>query len=239
MARLHIGLSGYDYKDWQGEGLFYDSSVKRANFLAAYAQKFNSLEANGTFQRMPTEATVTKWIETTGEDFTISPKMVQNVTHFKRLNDEAIEIAKEFVKVMEPLGRAGKLGPILLQLPPNLKRDDGRLATFLDAMPEVRWAVEFRNASWNCHEVESCLRSRGAAWVAAETDEEEAQIRDTAKFVFVRLRRLTYEESQLKIWANRLRGYLAEGKDCFVYCRHLDTAAPWEWGYRLRELVPD
>lgn len=237
MAKLYIGLSGYDYKEWQGEGLFYAPTVKRTQFLQDYARQFNSLEANGTFQRMPTEATITKWIESTGDDFVISPKMVQNVTHFKRLNEEAIEIAKEFVKVLEPLGKVGKLGPILLQLPPNLKRDNERLAKFLDALPGVKWAVEFRNSSWNCAEVAELLAKRNVAFVSAETDEEDAPEFDTADFLFVRLRRITYTDEQLQAWAKKLSSQLNQGKDCFVYCRHKDTEMPWKWGERLRELI--
>ena len=240
MTKLHIGLSGYDYKEWQGEGLFYAPTVKRAGFLTDYARQFNSLEANGTFQRMPTESTITKWIESTGNDFTVSPKMVQNVTHFKRLNPEAIEIAKEFVKVLEPLNKARKLGPILVQLPPNLKRDDARLEAFLDAMPNgggFRWAFEFRNQSWASEEVASILRKHNAAFVSSETDDEDGHDFDTADFIFVRLRRLTYSEEQLKAWATKLQVHLKLGKECFVYCRHKDTEMPWKWGERLREMV--
>ncbi len=237
MATLHLGLSGYDYKEWQGEGLFYSPEVKKTQFLNAYAQKCNSLEANGTFQRMPTEATITKWIDSTPESFTISPKMVQNVTHFKRLGPESIEIAKEFVEVLEPLKKAGKLGPILLQLPPNLKRDDDRLNTFLSEFPAVRWAVEFRNVSWNCQDVADLLARFGAGFVAAETDDEEPPFFDTADFFFARLRRLTYSQEQLAEWAKRLKGYLADGKDCFVYCRHKDTEMPWKWVETLKQLV--
>lgn len=237
MAKLHLGLSGYDYKDWQGEGLFYEPSVKKANYLQAYAAKCNSLESNGTFQRMPTEATIQKWIDVTPDGFTVSPKMVQNVTHFKRLNDEAIEIAKEFVKVLHPLKQAGKLGPIFLQLPPNFKRDDAKLTNFLKQFPNEKWAVEFRNDSWNNAEVAELLKSMGVAFVAAETDEEEAQWFDTADFYFVRLRRLEYTNDQLKMWSERFRSALAAGKDCYVYCRHKDTVAPWKWAERIEELV--
>lgn len=237
MATLYLGLSGYDYKEWQGEGLFYGPEVKKANYLAAYAQKCNSLEANGTFQRMPSEATIDKWIANTPDGFTFAPKMVQNVTHFKRLGPEAIEIAKEFVKVLEPLRAANKLGPILLQLPPNLKRDDDRLNTFLSEFPGYHWAVEFRNESWNHQEVADLLARHQSAFVAAETDDEEVHLFDTAEFFFVRLRRLTYSDDQLDEWATRLRTYLSAGKDCFVYCRHKDTVMPWKWAETLKQLI--
>jgi uncharacterized protein YecE (DUF72 family) len=238
MAKLHIGLSGYDYKEWQGEGLFYSPEVKRTQFLQDYARQFNSLEANGTFQRMPTAATIAKWVEMTGEGFTVSPKMVQNVTHFKRLNDEAIEIAKEFVKVLDPLAKAEKLGPILLQLPPNLKRDEQLLGIFFNAMPKgLKWAVEFRNKTWNTPEVANLLQQYGAAWVVAESDDDELVSYDTADFMFIRLRRISYTDVQLQQWAKVLKNRLSDGKDCYVYCRHKDTVEPWKWGERLRELI--
>lgn len=240
MARLHIGLSGYDYKEWHGEGLFYPSTIKRAGFLQYYASRFNSLESNGTFQTTPSEATVGRWIEGTPPDFTFSPKMIQSVTHFKRLNTDAIGIAIDFVKALEPVEKAGKLGPIFLQLPPSFKRNDQLLDSFLSSLPHrttLRWAIEFRNDTWNTAEVEEILRKNGVAWVAAETDDERAQLRDTVDFLFVRLRRLEYTDAQLLDWANFLRTKIAEGKDCYVYGRHKDTIAPWLWAVRIKELV--
>ncbi|MBC8065711.1 MAG: DUF72 domain-containing protein [Chlorobia bacterium] len=240
MAQLHIGLSGYDYKEWHGDGLFYPPTIKRAEFLQYYASRFNSLESNGTFQSAPSEATVGRWIEGTPPEFTFSPKMVQSVTHFKRLNGEAVGIAVDFVKALEPVERVGKLGPIFLQLPPNFKRNDDLLDSFLASLPHrptLRWEIEFRNDSWNTSEVEEILRKHGVAWVAAETDDEPAQLRDTVDFLFVRLRRLEYTDGQLQEWANFLRTKIAEGKDCYVYCRHKDTIAPWLWADRIKELV--
>lgn len=240
MARLHIGLSGYDYKEWQGEGFFYPPSIKRAGFLDYYATRMNSLESLGTFRRNPTEAMVARWIVATPDGFTISPRMVQSVTHFMRLSGNAPAAAQRFLSVLEPLEPIGKLGPVSLQIPPELDRNDTLLSMFLDATPKragLQWAIEFRNESWNVAEVENLLRERNVAWIAAEFDESPAQIRDTASFCFIRLRKLEYSVEQLKTWAEFLRERLDSGKDCYVYCRHLDTVEPWKWADRLRELL--
>ncbi len=123
---------------------------------------------------------------------------------------------------------------------PNFKRDDERLSSFLSEIPHrptLRWAIEFRNESWHTTEVEEILRSHGVAWAVVETDEEAAQLRTTADFVFSRLRRIEYTDDQLKTWAEFFSRQVAEGRDCFVYCRHKDTVAPWKWADRLRELT--
>lgn len=240
MARLFIGLSGFDYKEWQGEGLFYPPTIKRAGYLEHYGTRLNSLELNGTHQSVPSEASVERWINATPDDFIFSPKMHQRVTHFTRLKPEGMETLKLFVERLEPMEKAGKLGPILVQLPPNFKRDDDRLATFLDSIPHrptLRWAMEFRSDSWHAPEVEEILRNRGVAWVAAETDDEPAQLRYPTDFLFFRLRRIQYTDDQLKAWAVFFRGQLSEGRNCYVYCRHKDTEAPWLWADRLRELL--
>jgi uncharacterized protein YecE (DUF72 family) len=240
LAKLHLGLSGYDYRDWQGEGLFYPPSLRRADYLEHYATRMNSLESLGTFRRNPTEAMVAKWIASTPDDFTFSPRMIQSVTHFMRLSGNAVSAAQRFLSLLEPLEPFGKLGVVSLQIPEDLGRNEKLLATFLDAMPrrpELRWSIEFRNETWNVGEVEALLRDRNVAWIAAEFDEAPVQIRDTASFVYVRLRRLSYSDEQLQAWAGFLSERLRNGVDCYVYCRHLDTVAPWIWADRLKELV--
>jgi uncharacterized protein YecE (DUF72 family) len=240
LSKLHLGLSGYDYRDWQGEGLFYPPSIKRADYLNHYASRMNSLESIGTFQRTPSEATVARWIASTPADFTLSPRMVQSVTHFMRLSGNAVNSARRFLSFLEPLEPIGRLGAVSLQIPEDLDRDDPVLSSFLDAMPQrtdLRWAIEFRNETWNVTQVEDLLRKRNVAWIAAEFDEAPSQIRDTADFSYIRLRKLEYSEEQLQNWAVFLKERLRQGKDCYVYCRHLDTVEPWKWADRLRELV--
>lgn len=240
MAQLYIGLSGFDYKEWQGEGLFYPPKLPRAKFLGHYGTRLNSLELNGTHKQVPSEASVERWNVVTPDGFTFAAKMHERVTHFARLKPEGMETLKLFVQRLEPLEKAGKLGPLLVQLPPNFKRDDERLAAFLREIPKrpsLLWTIEFRNDSWHTPEIEALMKEHGISWAIVETDDEAAQIRDTACFVFSRLRRIQYTEDQLKKWAEFFRERVKGGQDCYVYCRHKDTVEPWKWADRLRELA--
>jgi len=236
MAQLYLGLSGYDYKDWKGEGLFYPSDLPGSKFLDYYASRFNSLEFHGAFKSMLSETSVQNWLAKTPEGFRVAPKMNQVVTHFKRLKPEGLEPLGVFLERLGP--GMSRVGPVYFQLPPNLKRDDDLLGSFLEALPVgFSWAFELPNESWRDSAVEALLRSHRAAWVATETDEAAAQFRETASFVYARLRKLDYSDEELQVWAARIQSWLAEGKDCFVYCRHKDTVAPWRWADRILELV--
>jgi len=240
MANLHIGLSGFSYKEWVGEGLFYPPGAKSAGFFGYYCSRMTALEGVGMAYKMPAPAAMEKWAVESPPDFAVSPKMHQEVTHFKRLKPASYEAVKLFMDAMDPLEKAGKLGPILLQLPPNFKRDDELLSTFLSCVPHrpgVRWSMEFRNESWNCVEVEDILRKFGVGWVVVEDEDSEAVTRDTAGHVYIRLRKLTYTDEQLQSWAKFIGEMRSAGKDCFVYCRHKDTHAPWLWADRLRQLL--
>ena len=131
------------------------------------------------------------------------------------------------------------IGPLLIQLPPNMKRDDDRLEAFLEQLPDnARWAVEFRHDSWYDDAVESLLRRFNVSWAAADTDERPGECRDTADFWYVRLRRSAYDERDLEQWADRFRNMLSEGKSCFVYCKHEDEGSPWLWADKILQLVP-
>lgn len=236
MAKLFIGLSGYAYKEWQGEGRFYPVGLKQKEYLEFYASRYNALEADGTWYQMPSEASVAKWMGTP-EGFRISPKMHREVTHFKRLKPESHGALSTFVQSLSKLSGSGRLGPILVQLPPSLKRDDALLGSFLEALPAGLFSVEFRHASWNVDEVEALLRSHGVGWVSADTEDMDAQRRDTAGHQYVRLRKNDYPEERLADWASYLKAKLAAEQDCYVYCKHMDAEAPWVWADRLIELI--
>jgi uncharacterized protein YecE (DUF72 family) len=136
---------------------------------------------------------------------------------------------------LKPLADKGKLGPILLQLPPNLQRDNERLAEFLPALsPSYRWAIEFRHDSWHHASVENLLRRFNIAWAAAETDTSDAECRDTADFLYVRLRRSQYSTQDLRKWG---RYFLGMRKDCYVYCKHEDEGSPWIWADDLLKIT--
>ena len=229
---IRIGLSGFSYKPWQDEGRFYPPELKQKEFFGYYASRYDTVEMDGSWYRMPTEEAVRNWGDTSPEPFFFSFKAHRTITHIHRLKPEAQESVQFMVKRIAPLLKLGKLGPILVQLPPNLKRDDERLALFLRDIPKaqnglpLRYAVEFRNETWHAQEVESILREQGVAWVAAETDDAEAQWRETADFTYTRLRKSEYDSETLMRWVDRFR---ATGKECVVYCKHEDEGAPWVW----------
>ncbi len=235
MAKVYIGLSGYSYKPWQGEGRFYPPELKQREFLDFYSKRYEAVEMDGTWYRMPGEEAVTNYLAGAPEGFKFCFKAHRQVTHMARLKPEAIEPLKFMLKRLEPM--RVKLGPILLQLPPNLKRSDERLKAFLAELPkeipaQKQWAIEFRNDTWDEPEVETILKDHNVAWVAADTDEKAAQRRDTADFCYARLRRSEYDVDRLADWSSY---FLGRGKDCFVFCKHEDEGSPWIWADQLRK----
>jgi uncharacterized protein YecE (DUF72 family) len=234
MARIAIGLSGYSYKAWQGPDRFYPPDLKTAGFLSYYAARYRTVELDGIWYRLPTDKAVHAWIEQTPPGFLYAPKAHRQITHVRRLKPEGFSTLQAMMERLAPLDEAGKLGPVLLQLPPNLRRDDVRLAGFLKALPTShRWAIEFRHESWHAAPVEQLLRDHGVAWAAVETDEHEAEDRDTAGFRYARLRKSAYADLELRRWAERLEEASRNGQDCFVYCKHEDEGSPWLWADEL------
>jgi uncharacterized protein YecE (DUF72 family) len=237
MGQAHIGLSGYSYKPWQGPGRFYPPTLKQAGFLGYYATRYDTVELDGVWYRLPSEKAVADWLAATPPHFLFAPKVHRQITHRARLKPECYDFIHVMLSRLKPLASADRLGPLLIQLPPNLKRDDDRLQSFLEQLPaNTRWAIEFRHDSWHDMTVERLLRQFNVSWVAADTDERPAECRDTADFWYVRLRRSAYDEGALEQWAGRVRKLISEGKSCFVYCKHEDEGSPWVWADRLLQL---
>ena len=235
MAHIRIGLSGYSYKPWQGPERFYPSGLKQTAFLEHYATRYGRVELDGVWYRLPTLPAVTKWIDQTPDHFIFSVKAHRMITHLKRLRPDSIPFLHTMLEHLAPLAAKRKLGPILLQLPPNLKRDNARLAEFLPALsPSYRWAIEFRHESWNHDEVEDLLRQFHVAWAAVETDTSDAERRDTADFLYARLRRSHYSITDLERWG---KYFLETRKDCYVYCKHEDEGSPWVWADHLMKMT--
>lgn len=233
---IHIGLSGYSYKPWVGR--FYPEKTKPDAYLAYYGTRYDTVEMDGTWYRMPSEKAVETWIANTPEHFLFVPKAHRDITHKVRLKPDSYGSMEFMLKRLKPMADARRLGPMLVQLPPNLKRDDERLVAFLEGIPQgQRYAFEFRNDTWNCPEVLAMLSAKNAAWVGSETDEKDLVHHDTADFLYVRLRKLAYDDAALQAWAAKFRAAHEAGKECFVFCKHEDEGSPWEWADRLRELV--
>lgn len=241
-GKFYVGLSGFSYPSWRGEGRFYPQEIGPSKFLAYYTSRYCALEMDGTFYKNPTENAVSEWIKKTPEHFKFSFKMHQRVTHLARLKPESLESVKFMLGRLLPLAKVDRLGPLLIQLPPNFKRNDERLGSFLAELPrdfggveggsgdlKARYAIEFRNDTWNDPVVEGMLREQGIGWVAAETDDTGAQRRDTGPCAYARLRKSEYSEAALTEWAKYFRSLTESGKDVFVYCKHEDEGAPWVW----------
>lgn len=234
---LRVGTSGFAYKEWKPE--FYPADLPAAKMLAFYAERFTSVEINNTFYRAPTEAVVTKWAEQTPPSFSFTLKAPQRITHIARLRADACE---------EPLGLflrtastlQARLGVILFQCPPNLKRDDALLADFLALLPGApfRFAMEFRNATWEDDAVFAALRANHVAWCVADTDEVPATMRRTTDdLAYLRLRGLAYTDDDLVRWAEQVRPLLDDGGDAFVYFKHEDDPSAVRFGMRFMELL--
>ena len=143
---LHIGTSGWSYASWKPA--FFPEKLPSKRFLEFYGTRLNAVELNATFRRMPTASAIAGWVGATPADFRFAAKVHQSITHFKRLKD-ADESMRFFLQSMEPMRQSGKLGPILIQTPPNLKADIGLLRTFFSvAAVAYRFAFEFRHESW-------------------------------------------------------------------------------------------
>lgn len=238
MAKMYIGLSGYSYRAWQGPKRFYPPDIKAADFLSYYATRYPTVELDGIWYRLPTAQAVRTWIEQTPSGFIYAPKAHRQITHVRRLKPESLPTLRAMLDRLAPLQEARKLGPVLLQLPPNFKRDDARLAAFLDALPGTcRWAIEFRHDSWQADPIEELLRHHGVAWAAVDTDEHDAEHRETGSFRYARLRKSSYDTPQLRAWAERFQRALEKGQDCFVYCKHEDEGSPWIWADELINLL--
>jgi len=231
---LHVGTSGYSYKEWKGS--FYPEDLSAKAMLAYYGERLNAVEINNTFYRLPKAEVLESWAEQVPDGFRFSIKASRRITHFARLKEEARDPTEYLLSNLEVLG--DRLGVVLFQLPPNLKKDAERLAGFLDVLPEgTPAAFEFRHESWNDEQVHELLHARGATLVCADTEEsgEDEPIVATAPLGYLRLRRPGYEDEDLRRWAGHLA---ATGWErAFVFFKHEDEGAGPAMAARFRELT--
>jgi len=236
--RLFAGASGFSYKPWKGP--FYPVDLPDAEMLAYYAQRLPAVEINNTFYRLPKAKLLEDWAAQTPEGFRFVLKASRRITHMQRLKD----VGELLGYLFETAGTLGpKLGPLLFQLPPHLKKDTDRLRSFLDLVPPDRKiALEFRNASWFEDDVFEALRAHDAALCVAETEpddkeggsELEVPLVATASFGYLRLRRETYSDADLTTWAERMR---AQGwSEAYVFFKHEDDGTAPQFAQRLMEL---
>ncbi len=219
-GKIFAGTSGWAYASWKPE--FYPAKLASAKFLGYYATRLNSVELNYTFRRWVTKKLLAGWIEVTPAKFKFAVKANQTITHVKRLKDVATATA-DFVASLEPLHAAGKLGPVLFQLPPYLKCDLERLDGFLDTLPrETRFAIEFRHPSWFTDEVFDRLGRANVALCEAQSEKLVTPEIATANFRYFRLRMAEYSAASRKSISKKVSEAARSG-DVFVYFKHEDT----------------
>jgi uncharacterized protein YecE (DUF72 family) len=196
------------YDSWRG-GL-YPEGLARRRWLERYSERFETVEVNSTFYRLASRDAVARWVEQTPEDFVFAVKASRYLTHMKKLRDLEQGIERYYERI-EPLVTAGKLGPVVWQLPPTFRRDDEVLAQALEQLPAGRHCVEFRHPSWFAPDIYALLREQGVALVIGDHPQRRFQAYElTARWTFVRLhwgargRRGNYSQSELDAWAQRL-----------------------------------
>ena len=221
MAQLYAGTSGWAYPSWKPD--FYPAKLPQAKFLQHYATQLNTVEVNFTFRQLVKETTVQKWIAETPAGFRFGVKAHQVITHIKRLK-KTEDFVPRFLSTIEPLARAEKLGPVLFQLPPNLKADASLLTEFLAVLPRaVPSAFEFRHDSWFTDEIFDLLKMSNRALCVAETEERTTPDVVTADFCYYRYRKPSYTAEERKAMLTRIREHLAVGRNVFAYFKHEET----------------
>jgi uncharacterized protein YecE (DUF72 family) len=227
-----VGTSGFSYKEWKGT--FYPEDLADAQMLRYYAERLDAVEINNTFYRMPTRRLLEGWAEQVSESFAFALKAPRRITHEKKLRG----VEEDVGYLLDTAGALGpRLGPILVQLPPYLKKDLALLADFVALIPDgARAAIEFRSSSWFDDEVYDTLRSRGVALVVSDMDDKpEPPVVRTAPFGYARLRRAEYDDTSMAAWA----GHFAEAgwDEACVFFKHEEAGAGPRYAARFRELA--
>jgi len=221
MATLYAGTSGFAYAAWKAG--FYPAKLPANQFLKHYAERLNCVEINYTFRRLPAATTLEKWAQQTAPGFVFAVKANMRITHILRLKN-AEQATEVFLKAIDPLRTARRLGPVLFQLPPALKCDVALLTSYLDLLPKgMRYAFEFRHASWLVEDVYAELRQRNISLCVAESERLEVPEVVTADFVYYRLRMPDYTEKDIDGFAARAKELLAGGRDLYLMFKHEET----------------
>lgn len=231
---IWVGTSGYNYPEWKGS--FYPDTLPAAKMLPYYAERFPTVEINYTFYRMPNEKLVSGWAAQTPEPYRITLKAPRRITHDSRLKNCG-ELVQGFCRVAASLGP--KLGALLFQLPPNMKKDLGVFDAFLaDLPPRLCAAFEFRHPSWFDDEVFERLRARNLALCVSDSEKLSAPVVVTADYAYFRLRDEGYTPDDIARWADTIASATSGCTDVFVYFKHEDEGKGPEFAQLLLEKLP-
>lgn len=230
--RLRVGSSGFSYKEWKGP--FYPEKLPAKDMLGFYAERLSTVEINSSFYRMPKSEVLESWANTVPSDFKFVLKASRRITHSSRLKESGYDSVDALWEIAQALGP--HLGPMLFQLPPNMKKDVGRLRAFTDTLPtELRAAFEFRHESWFDDEVYTALRDAGHALCVADVDDTDPpKLVSTAGFGYLRLRRDDYRDDELERWLAAI--HAQSWDETFVFFKHDDEGAAPRLAARLLAL---
>lgn len=213
---IWVGTSGYNYPEWKGS--FYPETLSAAKMLPYYAERFSTVEINYTFYRAPNEKILNGWSAQTPERFKLTLKAPRAITHDARLKNAGDRV-RQFMETSAVLG--SKLGALLFQLPPNLKKDVALFDAFLEVFPpRVCAAFEFRHASWLDEEIYERLRARNLALCVADSEKLSTPVEVTADYAYFRLRDEGYTPDDIAKWADTIRERTTHCRDVFVYFKH-------------------
>jgi uncharacterized protein YecE (DUF72 family) len=229
---IHLGTSGYAYKEWKGE--FYPEKISPKDMLPFYSARLKAVEINNTFYHMPRESVLTTWAQQVPEDFVFAVKAPQLITHIKRLRNVEEE-ADYFFRTLAALDK--KLGPVLFQFSKTFRADHSVLEGFLNLIPDnVSCAFEFRSPTWLDAGILELLGERGHSLCTADSDESPTNgIIKTAPWGYLRLRRSDYTEADLSQWAERILDQ--EWERAFVFFKHEEEAMGPKMAMRFREVI--
>lgn len=233
--KIHVGTSGYGYKEWKG--IFYPEKISPKEMLRFYGERLNAVEINYTYYHMPTAGVLTSWAEQVPDDFAFALKAPQVITHLKQLRNVGEE-TDYFFRTLAVLDR--KLGPALFQFPKSFRVNRPALAEFLPQIPRnVQCSFDFRSPTWLDAGILDLLRERGCSLCIEDTDEHPAdEIISTAPWGYLRLRRTDYTEADLSQWLERVLAQKWER--AFVFFKHEEEgkgpAGP-EMALRFHELA--
>lgn len=229
---LFVGTSGYSHAEWKGN--FYPERFSQKKMLGYYAEHFSTVEVNYTFRQLPSRKIVENWAEQVPASFRFVLKGSQSITHFKRLQSAEKE-TDAFLEMASLLGK--RQGPILLQLPPNFKKDVSRLDAFLKHVDgRAKLAFEFRNATWLDEEVYSCLRTHGAALCVTDRDElPETGVVHTTNWGYLRLWDDKYTDARLRKWLDGVNAQ--KWREVYVIFMHEDEGVSPKVAARFMKLA--
>ncbi len=230
---LWIGTSGFQYAEWKGT--FYPADLPTAKMLPYYAERFSTTEVNYTFHRIPSGKTIEAWWKTTPERFKFSLKAPQKVTHWAKLRNCG-DTLRYFHQVVCDLEK--KLGCVLFQLPPTLKKDAALLEAFLADVPDgMRAVFEFRDAAWFSDDVFELLKRKNLALCIADSEKLATPDVATADYGYLRLRREDYQDADIARWADAIKARSGVWSDAFVYFKHEESGIGPKFAKQMIDLL--